>query len=147
MGVIPVGIPVRFTPFFLLVIVKGMEAQARSPWILIVDDDDDIRETMRFALELEGYDVRMASNGLEAKEMASKGVAPGLIFLDLMMPKMDGREFLAATRAEGLFLGVPVVVLTAASGQVKPEGAIDLVHKPLDLEVLLGAAQKYLGAA
>ncbi|MSP58382.1 MAG: response regulator transcription factor, partial [Flavobacteriaceae bacterium] len=59
--------------------------------ILIVDDDQDILELLRYALAKEGFDVFIASNGLQAIEQAKK-VIPAVILMDVMMPLMDGME-------------------------------------------------------
>ena len=60
--------------------------------ILIVDDDEDIRELLMYNLKREGHDVSCAENGLEALDMIQSNI-PDLIILDVMMPKMDGIEF------------------------------------------------------
>ena len=68
--------------------------------VLVVDDDPDIRETLRFVLEDAGYPVYSAENGSEALAILSSGKElPGLILLDLMMPVMSGDEMLRALKA------------------------------------------------
>ncbi len=114
-----------------------------STQILVVEDDEDIRQTMKLALELEGYQVHLAANGLEA--LKYKDIAPNLrlILLDLMMPEMDGRAFLKTIHEQQLFVGVPVIVLTAAGEKVKPEGSVKLVQKPLDLDFLYSLVKNH----
>ena len=115
--------------------------------VLVVEDDDDIRNTVALALELEGYRVCLASNGLEALTITRTRNDIGLIFLDLMMPVMDGRKFIEEYRNDGLATRVPrvpIVVLTAAGERQCPEGARELVNKPLDLDSLLTTTRRYV---
>jgi len=85
--------------------------QAAGP-ILVVEDDAGTREMLRRALEKESLDVRMAENGRVALDRIAEE-APGLVLLDLMMPEMDGFEFLRELRANAPWREIPVVVLTA----------------------------------
>ena len=82
--------------------------------ILLVDDDEDIRETFGDALRFEGYDVQTAANGQEAVDWLHRH-ADGrwLVLLDIMMPVMDGTAFLAARKLDTVLAGFPVIVLTA----------------------------------
>ncbi len=117
-----------------------------KPRILVVDDDDTIRELITMALEDEGYTIASASHGLEA--LAITGQMPvDLILLDMRMPVMDGAEFAAAYRA-GPGPHAPIVVLSAsraaveAAGQV---GAVGFLAKPFDLDRLLSVVAKATG--
>jgi CheY-like chemotaxis protein len=80
--------------------------------VLVVDDDENTRDLVRRTLESEGHSVCEASNGREAVERFQTQ-APSLIILDLMMPEMNGFEFLETMRGEERFDNVPVVVATA----------------------------------
>lgn len=115
------------------------------PWILVVDDDADIRAALSMALELDGHEVRTARNGLEAWELLlHAGPLPALVLLDLAMPVLDGPGLLARVRADGRLRGVPVVVVTAfgsLAGTVA--GAQGYLHKPVDLDVVLGLAARH----
>jgi CheY-like chemotaxis protein len=105
--------------------------------VLVVDDDPDIRETLRFVLEDAGYPVYAAENGREALEvLASADQLPGLILLDLMMPVMSGDELLKALKAVKALAQIPVTVVTA-SGAPMPPLASGLLQKPVDLDALL----------
>ena len=104
--------------------------------VLVVDDDPDIRETLRFVLEDAGYPVYSAENGREALEILSCSELPGLILLDLMMPVMSGDELLKALKAVKALAQIPVAVVTA-SGAPMPPLASNLLKKPVDLDVLL----------
>ncbi len=105
--------------------------------VLVVDDDPDIRETLRFVLEEAGYRVYSAENGKDALEvLAGADPLPGLILLDLMMPIMSGDEMLRALKAVHALAHIPVTIVTA-SGAPMPPLATGLLKKPVDLDVLL----------
>jgi DNA-binding response OmpR family regulator len=80
--------------------------------VLIVEDDTALRELLRRMLEREGYAVLEAEHGRAALDRLRDGT-PGIILLDLMMPVMDGFEFLVELRREDAWRGIPVIVLTA----------------------------------
>ena len=106
--------------------------------ILLVDDEADILEFIRYNLEKEGYEVFTASNGREAIETALR-VVPHLILLDVMMPEMDGIE---CTKKIREISDVPIIVLTAKSEdedeiEALELGVNDFITKPFNLEVLL----------
>jgi CheY-like chemotaxis protein len=105
--------------------------------VLVVDDDPDIRETLREVLEAEGHAVITAPNGRAALAALAKGIRPSLILLDLMMPGMSGWELLALLREDRAFADVPVAVLSAAGGRTSPPGATHFLRKPIELEALL----------
>lgn len=114
--------------------------------VMVVDDDDDVRETIRDALEMSGYPVETAENGKVALDKLGTMKRPGLILLDLMMPVMDGLEFLAAGLSSRVLEGVPVVVITAYDHlAAKASDATAVVRKPLDLNVLLTWVERYCG--
>jgi CheY-like chemotaxis protein len=100
--------------------------------ILVVDDDRDIREAIGTILSEEGYEVRTASNGLEALRLMGDR-APDLLLLDLMMPVMDGWQVMRVLRADAHLCSVPVVVLSALSA---PE-CVDYIQKPISLDKLI----------
>lgn len=108
--------------------------------VAIVEDDDEIRESMKDALETEGYIVRAFRNGKEAIEELQNQLKPCLILLDLMMPVMDGWQFLEAkTKLPSPMDSVPVFIVSAIAdpNKVKQAGALGYLRKPLDLNVLL----------
>ncbi len=108
----------------------------RSP-VLVVDDDPDIRETLREVIEAEGFAVVCAANGRAALDALSTGLRPSLIVLDLMMPSMSGWELLAAIRADRSLADLPVAVISAAGGRAPPPGATCFLRKPIDLDTLI----------
>jgi two-component system, OmpR family, alkaline phosphatase synthesis response regulator PhoP len=119
--------------------------QMRTPDILVVDDDADIRESLVLALELEGYRVDSARHGGEAWDALDAGCRPSLVFLDLAMPVLSGPELLARIRADERLRATPVVVLTAFGSLAA--GVIGLAQqclfKPVDLDVVLGLAARH----
>jgi CheY-like chemotaxis protein len=107
--------------------------------ILVVDDDSAIRDVVSDILELSDYRVKTATNGAEALENV-RAEPPVAIFLDLMMPIMDGWEFLRRLRREPPFARVPVVIMSAArdAGLAADQlGAEAFLPKPFDLEAVL----------
>src|SRR5437868_2473932 len=80
--------------------------------IIVVDDDPDIRVALTSVLESAGYRTVPACNGIEALSVAARE-KPGLVLLDLMMPQMDGWQFLAERRKDAGIRRVPVVVISA----------------------------------
>jgi CheY-like chemotaxis protein len=85
--------------------------------VLIVEDDGDLRGALAECLRLEGYCVAEASDGADALACLRDGARPALILLDLIMPRMDGRQFLGAVREEGGLARIPVVLVTGTPPQ------------------------------
>jgi chemosensory pili system protein ChpA (sensor histidine kinase/response regulator) len=83
------------------------------PAVLVVDDHPVAREPLAKLLRYEGYDAICAGNGVEALESMSLS-RPDLILLDVMMPKMNGLDFLAHVRADARFRDIPVIALTGS---------------------------------
>jgi CheY-like chemotaxis protein len=107
--------------------------------ILIIEDDEDILFSLRDYLELEGYRVLTAGNGLEALELLKVTETPNLILLDMKMPLMNGWEF-AAAYTEKFTQRAPIIVVTAAADaeqRARDIQAISFVEKPFNLDNLL----------
>jgi CheY-like chemotaxis protein len=110
--------------------------------VLIVDDDDDIREALAELLRQEGFEVVEARDGHGALKMMT-APAPDVILLDLSMPNMDGWEFRDAMLKSNLLTQVPVIVMTAAQERVRaPIEATEIVNKPFVIEDLLAAIRR-----
>jgi two-component system, NtrC family, nitrogen regulation response regulator NtrX len=115
--------------------------------VLIVDDEEAIRSSLKMIFEYEGYEVILAANGQAALKIAEKD-APDLIFLDIKMPQMDGLEVLKRLRAEE---SAPPVVILSGHGNVKTAveatklGAFDFIEKPPESERILLVARNALG--
>lgn len=107
--------------------------------ILVVDDDDDIRQTLRDVLEDEGYRVHEATNGREALARLRGDGRVCVVLLDLMMPIMDGWEFRQEQLSDPAIKDVPVVVITASGRANGALGKVEVLHKPLRVERILEA--------
>jgi CheY-like chemotaxis protein len=120
---------------------------ATSGTVLVVDDDESIREFVSVALSDEGYDVVTASDGASALETVGRE-HPSVILLDMRMPIMDGWEFSRAYRALPE-PHAPIIVVTAArdaeerASQIQAEGYL---AKPFDLDDLLAMVGRYVQA-
>jgi CheY-like chemotaxis protein len=97
----------------LLTLVRSFTAKISKPSVLIVDDDPAVRELVSTTLEGSGLKTAQAVNGRAAIDWLNNNPLPSLILLDLMMPVMDGFEFLEEIRNDEELIDVPVVVLTA----------------------------------
>lgn len=106
------------------------ESVAHAGCVLVVDDDDDVRETLRDVVESEGCAALLAANGREALDMLAKH-RPCLIILDLMMPVMNGTEMLAVLQKDAALSTLPVVISTSAP-HLAPRG-VPVLPKPIDL--------------
>jgi DNA-binding response OmpR family regulator len=111
---------------------------------MVVEDDPDIRDSLKGFLSDEGYDVLTAGNGLEAlnrlEEMQQK---PGLVLLDLMMPVMNGWDFLEEKNHHKNIAGIPVLVISAVPGSPRIPGALGFLKKPIDLNRLMDFVELY----
>jgi CheY-like chemotaxis protein len=108
--------------------------------VLIVDDDDGFRAIMLEILQGFGYDVHCAENGLVALDQLRHGLRPGIILLDLMMPKMNGWEFLELQRQEPALAHIPVAILSGVDNLKAKAASLGVsasLGKPVDLDILL----------
>jgi CheY-like chemotaxis protein len=112
--------------------------------VLVIEDNDDVREMMAISLEMEGHTVSTAANGRQALAQLENGLRPCVILLDLMMPVMNGWEFRAALQADPRLKDIPVVVISAAGRELMgklPSGAV--LSKPIDVDTLLDVVCDY----
>lgn len=116
--------------------------------ILIVDDEIDLTETIRFSLELEGCNVLVASNGEEGLNVARQE-KPDLILLDLMLPKLDGYKVCRLLKFDERYKHIPILMLTAKTQEKdkilgKETGANEYITKPFDMDELMVKIKSYL---
>ena len=106
--------------------------------VLIVEDDEDLREMMAQLLTLEGFQTAAVANGREALEYLHQSARPDVILLDLMMPVMDGWEFRRHQKEDPAIAPVPVIVLSALDhARAGNLDATAFLKKPLDFDRLL----------
>src|SRR4051812_37667489 len=96
----------------------------RCQSVLIVEDERDIRDTLEEVLKYEGFSVHSSSNGQEALTLLKTIERPCLILLDMMMPVMNGWEFLQMQRQDEILATIPVVVVSAGGEKAQAPGAI-----------------------
>ena len=116
-------------------------------YVLVVDDDPDIVDSMRFVLEDAGYAVRTALDGRQALEVMRKDPGAALVILDLAMPVMNGWGFRAEQAKDPDLAAVPVIVLSG-DGHVHEKGAsfggkVLSLKKPIDLDALIAAVEAH----
>ncbi len=122
--------------------------------ILIVDDDEDIRMNLTLALESEGYEVYQAENGKVAMKLLlslPEGRLPSCIILDLMMPEMDGKQFVETMLKDhpALMAKMKIVIATAKGSPLDPKSipiSLERIQKPMDLEELYSVVRRHCGA-
>src|SRR2546421_3699638 len=119
-----------------------MSSKAR---VLVVEDDGDIAEVLRRSLRLEGYEVRLAGDGVQALDESSL-FEPDAVVLDLGLPRLDGFEVCRKLRKDG---DVPILILTARDGvdarvEGLDSGADDYLVKPFDRQELLARLRALL---
>ena len=117
--------------------------------IMVVDDDEDLRTHLIRALELEKYEVLQAPGGRLALELLGSlplDRLPGCIVLDLMMPEMDGLEFLDLIKTYPHLKAIPIIVATAKGGEISlPTGVVRL-SKPMTLDDLYRVVGECIGS-
>jgi two-component system alkaline phosphatase synthesis response regulator PhoP len=116
--------------------------------ILVVDDEVDLVETIRFPLEMEGFTVLVSYNGEDALNQARKE-SPDLILLDLMLPKLDGYKVCRLLKFDERYKHIPILMLTAKTQEKdkllgKETGADEYITKPFDIDELMKKVKAYL---
>ena len=116
--------------------------------ILVVEDDPDQLEVIRFTLKNAGFAVGTATNGIDALKKA-KTVSPDLIMLDVMMPELDGFAVCETLRGNPATAFIPILMLTGLCSHISrlvayESGATDYVIKPFDSEQLVSKVEKLL---
>lgn len=119
--------------------------------ILLVEDDLYSAETLKFALEVKGHKVTLATNGKDALTMVNNEM-PQLIILDIMMPKMDGYHFCRLLKFDARFKHIPVIIVSSKIQEADRKlglacGGDEYITKPYDLNMLINTVEKYLDSS
>lgn len=110
--------------------------------ILVVDDDFDVRTSLQTVLEIEGYHVETATNGQEALLLLRSAPSlPALVILDLMMPVMNGYDFVQAARSDVQLQTLTILVASAGTLKAPVVGVQGFLPKPVQLEDLLSTCR------
>lgn len=127
------------------------DAKPRS--ILIVEDDENIAELLKFLMERQGYEVHLRTDGHTARTFVEAGTSlPCLVLLDVMLPFIDGFELVKLIRRRAGWGAVPIVMLTAKTMEsdivrALDAGANDYIVKPFQPNELMARVRRYLKAA
>jgi CheY-like chemotaxis protein len=122
---------------------KGGDPDRRVPIVLVVDDDEDTREALGEAIELEGYEVRKAGEGAEA--IGRMLVAtPDLVLLDLMMPGVNGWQVLERMEGDPRLARIPVFIVTAVPNVSGVRTGYPIFTKPLHLPRMMRTIRAFL---
>jgi two-component system response regulator MprA len=119
-----------------------------SRYVLVVEDDPDLRVIEAEVLRMEGYDVRTAADGLDALEVIDQAGAPGLVLLDLRMPRLNGWDLAQRLGARDETRDVPVVVVAAhfaTADEAAALGARAWLHKPASIDELIAVVGRIYG--
>ncbi len=117
--------------------------------VLVVDDDPDICEVIQTVLEVHGYRVLTARDGVDALEQLRAGERPSMIILDLMMPRMNGLQFRDEQTRDPALRAIPVLILTG-DGRADAKAAalgVEGLRKPVELATLLDAVRRSSSAS
>jgi CheY-like chemotaxis protein len=121
-----------------------------EPRILVVDDDEDVRNMLCLVLSAEGYAATGAVDGVDALRQMRQGEPPALIVIDLMMPRMDGDTLIHAMAEDASLANVPIAVISgqlASGAQAAGPQVIARMVKPIELTDLLSVVHQYASPA
>ena len=116
--------------------------------ILIVDDEQDIVESLKFVLEIANYSCYCAYNGEDGLRLA-KEIVPDLIILDVMMPKINGYKISRLLKYDNKYKDIPIIMVTARS-QLEDKmigeetGVNEYITKPFELDAIVKKVEEYL---
>jgi excisionase family DNA binding protein len=128
---------------------SGPSGSTAGPVVLIVDDDDRLREYVRVNLEMEGYTVREARSGDEGLSMLEESTPPDLVLLDVMMPHVDGWEMLRRVQERHGVGAIPVIMFSGkldegGAAEAASRGAHGFVGKPFNPQELIEQTKQLL---
>ena len=119
-----------------------------SRTILVVDDDDHVRDMLCAVLSAEGFRAVGAADGLEALQCLREDGPPALILVDLMTPRMNGEELIGAIHQDPVLARIPIVIVSGQQHLRDPAShpRVDAcLSKPIELEELLALARRFAG--
>jgi CheY-like chemotaxis protein len=126
---------------------RAEEHASRAETVLVVEDDQDLREIISLTLQARGHTVVTASDGAEALSwLRAQDPMPCLVLLDLMMPGMNGFELSATMQADPALAAIPVVVITGApllAKQRRGELHGEVLPKPIELATLVSTVRRF----
>ena len=113
-------------------------------YVLVVEDDRAIRESLEFIISEAGHAVRATVNGAAALELLIAGPRPSLILVDFKMPVMDGSAFLEQKRAHAEWATIPVYLMTAsAPAHFTLPGIVSILRKPFGIDALMSIIERH----
>jgi CheY-like chemotaxis protein len=120
--------------------------------IVIIDDEEDLCQLLKLALKMQGYQVAVAHNGEDGLALIRLH-RPAMVVLDIKMPRMNGYQVLARMQQDSTLADISIVVMTSMTNESEKSdeawaadlGVRQFVTKPMDPDVILQAAQKYVG--
>lgn len=113
--------------------------------ILIIEDNKELQSSLKTILESEGYKIVTADNGKEGIELLRKIPTPCMILLDLMMPIMNGWEFVDIVSKDIILSNIPITVISAFGDTKGTPKTNDYIPKPIDLDALFRTVRKHCG--
>jgi CheY-like chemotaxis protein len=111
--------------------------------VLVVEDDQDTRQSLVELLVFEGYEAAGAADGPEALALLQSGrFAADVVVLDVYMPGMNGQQVRAALQSDPRFAHLPIILCTGTTPLAAAPGAFDTLQKPFDVDALLAVVQR-----
>lgn len=123
--------------------MKLKENTSKQKNILVIEDNKEIQDSIKMALEIDGFNVFTANNGREGMNLLEKIPTPSLILLDLLMPVMNGWEFMEELNKDIMHSSIPVVIVSALDKKQTTPNVSGYIQKPIDLDKLLKIAEKH----
>lgn len=122
---------------------------SKAATVLIIDDDADIRQLLSILLQAHGYNTIDAADGAQALRQLKRGPRPAVIILDLMMPHMDGEQFITRIRS-GRLRQTPIIVMSGHNASTQKAAQLQAaccLIKPVELNDLLEAVRRLAATA
>lgn len=117
--------------------------------IYLIDDDDDVRDVVTYALEEDGFQVTAfedGSDGYHSLDELTSDKHPGLIIVDYMMPKMDGMKFIQQIKSHRILSHIPILLCSAIGNEEVPSPlpqGVSTINKPMELDDLLRVVRSH----